>query len=69
MIASGSGPVGDYTVLEVLLAGVLRYRALITLDRFNRFSLTLPSLLGTHGLQVRLYQYWQGPGHAVQRSL
>lgn len=68
-IASGSGPVGDYMELEVLVGGVLRYRALFTLDRFNRFSLTLPALLGTHGLQVRVFQYWQGAGTAAQRSL
>ncbi len=69
VIASGSGPVGDYMTLEALAGGVLRYRALFTLDRFNRFTLTLPALLGTSGLQVRVFQYWQGPGRATQRSL
>ena len=33
---------------------------LFTLDRFNRYSLALPSVLGTSGLRVRVYQYWAG---------
>jgi hypothetical protein len=69
VIASGSGPVGDYMDLEVSSAGVLRYRVLFTLNRFNRFSITLPAALGTRGLQVRVFQYWQGPGHAARRSI
>ncbi len=42
--------------------GVLRYHAFFTLDRFNRYSIALPAVLGTRGLQVRVYQYWAGPG-------
>ena len=67
VIASGSGPVGDYMQLEVLSGGVLRYRVLFTLDRFNRFSVPLPAALGTRGLQVRVFQYWQGAGRAAVR--
>jgi polysaccharide biosynthesis protein PslG len=69
VVASGSGPVGDYMQLEVLVGGVLRYRALFTLDRFNSYSIPLPRVLGTHGLTVRVYQYWQGSGRDAQRSI
>ena len=60
VLASGSGPPGDYMRLEVRESGVLRYFALFTLDRFNRFSIVLPYQLGTSGLSVRVFQYWQG---------
>ena len=69
VVASGSGPVGDYMELEAFRGGLLRYRALFTLDRFNRYSITLPRALGTSGLRVRVYQYWTGPGSATQRSI
>jgi polysaccharide biosynthesis protein PslG len=69
VLAAGSGPVGDYMQLEALKGGVLRYRALFTLDRFDRYSIALPSVLGTHRLRVRVYQYWSGPGSAAQRSI
>ena len=46
--------------LEAFQGSALRYRALFTLDRFNRYSLTLPAALGTHGLRVRVFQYWAG---------
>ena len=69
VMASGAGPVGDYMQLEALHGGVLRYRALFTLDRFNRYSIPLPRVLGTHGLTVRIYQYWAGRGRAAQRSI
>ncbi len=69
VLASGSGPVGDYMQLEVLQGSVLRYRALFTLNRLNRYSIPLPRVLGTHGLTVRVYQYWQGSGHDAQRSI
>jgi hypothetical protein len=67
--ASGSGPVGDYMELEAFQGSVLRYRALFTLDRFNRYSITLPSALGTSGLQVRVYQYWAGLPSSTQRNI
>jgi hypothetical protein len=69
VVASGSGPVGDYMILEAFQGSVLRYRAVFTLDRFDHFSLVLPAVLGTHGLGVRVYQFWSGAGSAAQRSV
>jgi Cellulase (glycosyl hydrolase family 5) len=69
IIASGSGPVGDYMRLEVSSGATLRYWALFTLNRFNHYSITLPAALGTKGLQVRVYQYWQGRGAAAQHGI
>jgi hypothetical protein len=69
VVASGSGPVGDYMQLEAFRGAVLRYRALFTLNRFNRYSIPLPPALGTHGLTVRVYQYWAGRGRDAQRSI
>ncbi len=69
VVASGGGPVGDYMQLEALQGGVLRYRALFTLNRFNRYSIALPAVLGTHSLTVRVFQYWQGAGRDAQRSI
>jgi len=60
VVASGSGPVGDYMHMEVLQHGVPRFRALFGLDRFNRYSLTLPRVLGGHGLKVKVWQQWSG---------
>jgi hypothetical protein len=68
VVASGSGPVGDFMELEAWKRGVLRYRALFTLDRFNRYSINLPHVLGTRSLRVRVYQYWAGLGAAAQKS-
>jgi hypothetical protein len=69
VLASGSGPVGDYMELEAFHGSVLRYRALFTLNRFNRYSLALPSVLGTSGLRVWVYQYWAGRSKSAQRSI
>ncbi len=69
VLASGAGPVGDYLQLEAFQGKVLRYKALFTLDRFNRYAIPLPPALGTHGLTVRVYQYWQGSGKDAQRSI
>jgi polysaccharide biosynthesis protein PslG len=69
IVASGSGPVGDYMQLEVFRGATKRYSALFTLDRFNRYSIKLPRVLGTHGLRVRVYQYWSGPGTAAHASI
>ena len=68
-VASGSAPVGDYMELEGFVGGVLRYRALFTLDRFNRYSIALPTVLGTRGLRVRVFQFWAGSATAAQRSI
>ncbi|MFI5009615.1 MAG: hypothetical protein ACHQDY_05000 [Solirubrobacterales bacterium] len=67
VVASGSGPAGDYMGLEAFQGPTLRYRALFALDRFNRYSLALPRVLGTHGLRVRVFQYWSGAG--AQRGI
>jgi polysaccharide biosynthesis protein PslG len=69
VIASGSGPVGDYMELEAFRGSALRYRALFVLNRFNRYSLRLPSVLGTSGLRIHVYQYWAGLGKAAERSI
>ncbi len=69
VLASGSGPVGDFMQLEAFQGATLRYRALFTLDRFNRFSIKLPAVLGTSGLRVKVFQYWAGPGRAAQKSI
>lgn len=69
VLASGSGPVGDFMQLEAFHGATLRYRALFTLDRFNRYSLELPAVLGTKGLRVKVFQYWAGPGRAAQKSI
>jgi len=69
VVASGTAPVGDFMQLEVFQGTRLRYRALFTQDRFNRFSIPLPSLLGTHGLRVRVFQYWTGLSRATTRRI
>jgi hypothetical protein len=69
IVASGSGPVGDFMQLEAFQGRVLRYRALFTLNRFNRYSLSLPSALGTHGLRVRVFQYWAGVATDAHKSI
>jgi hypothetical protein len=69
ILASGSAPVGDYMQLEAFQGRVLRYRALFLLDRFDRYAISLPSALGTHGLTVRVFQYWAGQARAAQRSV
>jgi hypothetical protein len=69
VVASGSGPPGDYMELEAYQGTVLRYRALFVLNRFNEFSIALPKVLGTSGLRVRVFQYAEGPAEAAQRSI
>jgi hypothetical protein len=69
VVAGGSGPIGDYMQLEAFQGNTLRYRATFTLNRFNRYSIALPSVLGTSGLRVRVYQEWMGPGRAAQASI
>lgn len=68
-VASGSGPVGDFMRLEAFQGRVLRYTATFVLDRFNRYSITLPRALGTSGLRVRAYQFWSGPRAAAQKRM
>jgi polysaccharide biosynthesis protein PslG len=68
VIASGSGPFGDFMRLEAFQGSALRYRATFTLDRFNRFRLKLPRVLGAH-LRVRVYQQWTGLAGGAQKSV
>jgi hypothetical protein len=67
--AAGTGPVGDFMLLEVLIGGAPRYRAVFVLDRFNHFSIDLPRQLGTRGLQVHVYRYSSGPASGARRSI
>ncbi|MGO9319763.1 MAG: glycosyl hydrolase [Solirubrobacteraceae bacterium] len=69
VIASGSAPVGDYMRLEVLRGKALRYWELFTLNRYNDYSITLPAVLGTHGLRVRVFQYWSGIAKDAQKKI
>jgi hypothetical protein len=69
IVAGGSGPVGDYMELEAFRGNTLRYRALFVLNRFNRYSIALPSALPASGLRVRVYQYWSGRDRGAQRSI
>jgi hypothetical protein len=62
--AVGSAPVGDYMELQAFVHGVLRYKALFTLDRFNRYAIRLPTILGTHAITVRVSQPWAGAATA-----
>jgi hypothetical protein len=69
VLASGSAPVGDYMTLEAFQGKVLRFRAVFALNRFNRYSIALPKVLGTSGLKVRVYQIQTGPRKATQRQI
>jgi hypothetical protein len=69
LLASGSGPVGDYMQLEVLRSHTPLYRALFTLNRFNRYSIPLPRALGTGRLRVTVFQYWMGTARAASARL
>ncbi len=69
VVASGSGPVGDYLQLEAFRGGRAVYRAQFTLDRFNRYSIPLPAVLGTRGLRVSVFQYWMGSARTARASI
>jgi hypothetical protein len=69
VLASGSGPVGDVMRMEVFQGKVLRFWATFGLNRFNEYSIALPAVLGTHGLRVRVFQYWSGPARAAQKKI
>jgi hypothetical protein len=64
--ATGSAPVGDLMELEASARNGLLYRATFVLDRFDRFSIRLPRVLGRHGLHVRVWQ--QGSGRSAGGS-
>jgi hypothetical protein len=67
LVAKGSAPVGDYMRLEEIVSGVLRYKVLFVLNRFNEYSLALPRQLGTKHVKVRVFQYWMGRARAATR--
>jgi hypothetical protein len=69
VLASGSGPVGDVMRMEAFQGKVLRFWATFGLNRFNDYSIELPAVLGTHGLRVRVFQYWSGPSKAAQKTI
>ena len=60
---SHAGSCADYAAAVSYLA--MRYGA----DRFNRYSILLPAVLGTLGLAVRVFQYWSGLGRAAQAQI
>jgi hypothetical protein len=68
IVASGSGPVGDYLQLEAFRGKRAVYRAQFTLNRFNRYSIVLPRVLGTK-LRVSVFQYWLGTARAASASI
>jgi hypothetical protein len=69
VLATGSGPVGDIMQLEASASNGLLYRASFTLDRFDRFSLALPRVVGSHGVRVRVWQLWAGRGAGALASI
>jgi hypothetical protein len=69
IVASGAGPVGDYLQLEAFNGRRAVYRALFTLDRFNRYSLVLPRALDARRLRVNVFQYWMGTAKAASASI
>ncbi len=69
LVASGGGPVGDYMQLEAFSGRRAVYRSLFTLNRFNRYSIALPAVLGTRKLSVHVFQYWQGVARAASASV
>lgn len=69
VVASGSGPVGDYMQLEAFNGKRKVYRSLFTLNRFNSYSIALPATLGTRKLSVHVFQYWQGVARAASANV
>jgi hypothetical protein len=69
VIASGSAPVGDFMELEASVHGKLRYRDIFKLNRLNGYSIALPAVLGSSGLEVKVFQYGAGPGQAAQQGI
>jgi hypothetical protein len=69
VLASGSGPVGDFLIMEILAPGAPTTSKVLTLDRFNHFAVTLPSLPRRRHLVVRVWQYGKGAKSAVQRRI
>jgi hypothetical protein len=58
--AAGSASQVEAFLLEAWRNGRLTYRAMLRTDRFGHYRLTLPAVLGTSGLRVRLSGTWTG---------
>jgi hypothetical protein len=69
VVASGSGPVGDYMQLEAFRGRRAVYRALFTLNRYNRYTIVLPKQLSAGKLSVSVFQYWMGSNMAAYASI
>lgn len=69
VVASGEGPQGDYLGLEAFVGSRLRYTATFVLNRFNRYSIALPAVLGTSSVRVKVFQYWARYATASAASL
>jgi hypothetical protein len=69
VVVTGSGPVGDYLKLVAYKGKVARFFEEFSLNRFNEYSIALPSALGSSHLRVRVYQYWAGPSRAAQKTI
>jgi hypothetical protein len=69
VVVSGTGPVGDYMHLEALRGKTPLYRALFTMDRFNRYRIALPRVLGTRALRVSVFQYWSGTARVARARI
>ncbi len=69
VLASGTGPIGDFMQMEVHEGATLRFTAVFTLNRFNGYKIKLPAALGTSNLRVRVYQEWTGPSKGAQKSV
>ena len=65
---TGRRPHPSILLLRRKLSAVGRF-SLYALNRFNRYSITLPGVLGTHGLQVRVFQYWSGVGRGAMAGI
>jgi len=69
VLASGSGPVGEYMQLQAFVGGRLRYSAIFVLNRFDRYAIHLPAVLGTRNLRVKVYPYGAGAAYAASAGV
>ena len=67
LVASGSGPAGDALELDAFRGGVQKLKVTFSLDRNNHYRIPLPPALGTRGVRVRVYQYWEGVARGAHR--
>ena len=69
VVASGSGPVGDYMELEAFRGGQSPLQGTVHARPLRPLLDRATQCLGTRGLRVRVYQYWTGAGRNAQRSI